>query len=154
VVLRPLSFVTDRTRAALTRLRQHPPRHVSASGSGHIGAIRFGPERWTILSENTRVRDNHNPAVRRDRAVSGDSAGTRPALGRVRVAPAARTSNSDLVIQTESFLADPIGALRHYPPGMETEGSGLEMRVAASDLRLSLTLGDVRPNMLSFLEPT
>jgi hypothetical protein len=62
--------------------------------------------------------------------------------------------NKDLVIQTESFLADPIGALPHYPSGMETEGSGLEMRVAASDLRLSLTLGDVRPSTSSFLEST
>ena len=47
-------------------------RHVSTSGSGHVGAIRFGPERWTILSENTRVRDNHNPAVpERSRRLKG-----------------------------------------------------------------------------------
>jgi hypothetical protein len=37
---------------------------------------------------------------------------------------------------------------------METEGSGLEMRVASSGLRLLLTLGDVRPSTPSFLEST
>jgi hypothetical protein len=103
-----------------------------------VGAIRFGPERWTILSENTRVRDNHNPAVpERSRRIRG--------LGRpsavFRVAPAAKMRNRELVIQAESFLADPIGALPHYPSRTETEGSGLEMRVAASDLRLSPTVG-------------
>jgi hypothetical protein len=70
------------------------------------------------------------------------------------VAPVAKMRNRELVIQAESFLADPIGALPHYPVWDETGGSGLEMRVAASDLRLSLTLGDVRPSTPSFLEST
>jgi hypothetical protein len=124
-------------------------RHVSTSGSGHVGAIRFGPERWTILSENTRVRDNHNPAVpERSRRIRG--------LGRPSAvfawAPAAKMRNGELVIRAESLLADPVGALPHCPVWDGNRGSGVERRVAASGLRLSLTLGDVRPSTPGFLE--
>jgi hypothetical protein len=87
---------------------------VSTFGSGHVGAIRFGPKRWTTLSENTRVRDNHNPAVpERSRRVSQ---GTRPALSRVRVVPVAKMRNRELVIQAESFLTGEKGSgLMEYP---------------------------------------
>ena len=58
--------------------------------------------------------------------------------------------NRELVIQAESFLADPIGVLPHYRVWAGNRGFGHEMRVAASDLRLSLTFDDVRPNTSSF----
>jgi hypothetical protein len=51
--------------------------------------------------------------------------------------------NRELVVQTEFFLAIRSVLCLTTPSGMETEGSGLEMRVVACDLRLSLALGDV-----------
>jgi hypothetical protein len=65
------------------------------------------------------------------------------------VAPAAKMHNRELVIQAESFLADPM-CLPHYRVWDGNRGFGHEMRVAASDLRLSLTFDDVRPNTSSF----
>jgi hypothetical protein len=74
-----------------------------------------------MLSENTRVRDNHSPAVpERSRRIRG--------LGRPSAvfawAVAAKMRNRELVIQTESFLAGPIGALPHYPVRDGNRGFG------------------------------
>lgn len=47
-----------------------------------------------------------------------------PALGRVEVAPGARARNKELVAQTEAFVADPLGALPHYPVWDGNRGFG------------------------------